>query len=306
MIMKKLRKIFSFIITILLLIVLFGVIFVSLGFADLGASFFIELSIVAALMIVIRITWYENIEDNRMEQEDIKKAKDDYDDSVDVVIEDVDHFEQFLKILDKENKQEYINYRMGGKTPYLLGIKKYNRLYKKYRRQAFRKFKGYDKDAEKNRVKYINDKLDGRTAKSIGQIKYDKLLNKYSNRADKIKPLKSSDIMTRGNSKLPYDSKNYQNQKKRTWEITSTIFSICLSITLAAIAFREILLSWENVFKYLMYVYAIVQTIFFTVYTANKNTYTEFMDHLSRLSVILKKYESYKKGGDSNGESKRT
>lgn len=298
--MKKLRKWLSGIVTGVLLIVLFGVIFVNLGLVQLSPSYFIELAIVASLLIIVKTTWYDSAEENRLERDDIKSADNEYDDMVDSLITDVDDFEKFLLILDQENKERYIKAKMGTKSAYKFGRRKYARLYKKYKRQAFKLYKSMSKEDEEKRKQYIEDKLQGETPESLGEAKYLKRLTRVQNRADKIKPLNSSDVITRGECKKTYDTKNYQRQKKRVWEISSTIMSVALSIGLAAIAFKELMLNWGNAFRYCAYVYSILQTIVMTLLKANKNTYNEHIDHLSRLTVILKKYEKHKEGGSSS------
>jgi hypothetical protein len=294
--MKKLKKWLSGILSGLLLIVLFGIIFINLGLVELTPSYFVELGLVTVLTFLLKTTWYDSTEENRLDQPDIKRADCDYDDMIDNLILDVDDFEKFLKELDDENKSNYIKYKMGSKTPENYGFKKYKRLFRKFTKRAFKKFPTSSQEDIKAREEYVKEKMQDRTAKTLGQEKYTKKLYRATRRADKIKPLKSSDIMTRGESKKTYDSKDYSKSKKRMWAISSTIFSAGITIGLAAIAFQSISVSWESAFRYLTYVYSMLQTIILSIIKANKNTYIEHMDYLSRLTVILKKY-SNKKGG---------
>lgn len=300
--MKNLKKWLSTIITILLLVVLFGVIFVPLDFVEVtDPKFYIELALVSVLLIIIKITWYDNVEEARLNESDIKDAKEAYDDMVEREVTDVNDFENFLPELDEENQTKLVTYLMGKKTPESLGKIKYNKLVRRYRREAYKLFPVTVENYKEARKNYIEDKLDGRTAASLGQEKYDKLYKKARDKADKIPLLVATEILTRGESGKPYDSKNYTNKKKRKWQLISTITSIGISIGLASLAYNQITMNWESVFRYITYVYSIGQAIVLTVIQARKNTYNETMSHLERLSVIIKKYSCKKKGGKING-----
>lgn len=291
---KTIKKWLSPIVTVLLLVVLFAVIFVPLGIAEPSSTYYIELGIITSLLIIIKTTWYSTTEESRMEQSDIKEAKEKYDDKVEEVIKDTKDFEKFLLILDDENMNRYIKEHIGSRTPYSLGLCKYNKKLKKETKKAYKLISGNTEEDIKNRNELIETFMQGLTPESFGKDKYDKLLIKIKNKADKIPKLKAADIITRGESKKYYDSKNYQKEKKRKWQTISTIISVVASIGLTSIAFREIMLAWESVFRYLTYAFAIFETIVMTVITANKNTYNECMDHLSRMEFIVDMYKSYK------------
>lgn len=51
----RLKKVLASAVTILMIVAIFGILFVSLGFAELGPRFFIELVIIAFIMIWIKI-----------------------------------------------------------------------------------------------------------------------------------------------------------------------------------------------------------------------------------------------------------
>lgn len=155
-------------------------------------------------------------------------------------VTDVNDFENFLPELDEENQTKLVTYLMGKKTPESLGKIKYNKLVRRYRREAYKLFPVTVENYKEARKDYIEDKLDGRTASSLGQEKYDRLYKKARDKADKIPLLVATEILTRGESGKPYDSKNYTNKKKRRWQLISTITSIGISIGLASLAYNQI------------------------------------------------------------------
>ena len=267
--MKTIKNWLAFGITILLVVVLFGIIFISLDLATPGPSFFLELGVIVCLSFTMRIFWYDFAEDKRLSEDDLKQEKDKYFKILDDTVTDTNDLENYLIILNQENREHFIKNKLGCRTPKNLAKKtKWLCLI----HPSYKKLK----------------------AEEIGNIRYNKLYFKIQRQADKLKPIKSSEIMALSDSELLYDAKNYAKAKKRRYQIISTILTTCFSILIASIAFKEIMLNWENVFRYVLYLFSIVTTVAMTVVKAYKTTGEETYDWFNRLKNILDKYACYK------------
>lgn len=143
---------------------------------------------------------------------------------------------------------------------------------------------------EENYKNSIKETIGHYTEVNLGKKKYAKLVKKAHRKAYRIKKLKSSDIMTRGESLVLYDTKNYQKSDKTTYQFFSNITSIFITLIISAIAFEEIRLNWENVFRYIIYVWSIFAAIVTTILYASKKTRKNTLDHLARLQFILDKF----------------
>ena len=152
-----------------------------------------------------------------------------------------------------------------------------------------------DKLNEENKKKYISNKIGSKTKENYK--KYDKLLTKLTKKADKIRPIKTQEIMTRCESLNIVDSKNYMKLRKYIYYTLTTTLSIGASITLAAIAFEEILQSQEALYRYLTYVIFAIYTILTSILAASRITRDETLGHLKRLEHIVDRYDMYKKKG---------
>lgn len=267
--MKTIKQWLSAILTALVVGVLFSVIFIDGGFITPSPAFFRELLIVCALTLMMKIWWYDFAEDKRLNEEDIKLAKDKYFTMVDENIKDSDELDDYLKILNKENREHYVSNKIGSRTAKRLAVKNWwiclwHPEYKKM------------------------------TKEEIGLVRYDKLYYKYQRKADKLREVKSEEIIALTCSELLYDSKNYMKQHKRTYQIVTTIVSLVLTTALASMAMEAIMLSWINVFKYIAYLCSMVFTISWTVLKAYRQTGDDTFDHLSRLRFIVDKFVTYK------------
>lgn len=267
--MKTIKNWLAFGVTALLLVVLFGTIFITLDLATPGPSFFLELAVVVGLSFVMRFFWYDFAEDKRLNEEDLVNEKDKYFSILDETVTDTNDLDKYLIILNQENRDHYIKNKLGARTAKNLSKKT---KWMCFWHPSYRKL----------------------TKEDIGQIRYNKLYFKIQRKADKLKPIKSEEIMALSDSEVLYDVKNYRKDKKRKYQITSTIVSTIFSIIIASIAFKEIMLNWVNVFRYITYVFSIVSTIAMTVVKAYRVTGDETFDWFNRLKFVLDKYACYK------------
>lgn len=274
-IMKTIKNWLAFGITVLLLIVLFGIIFVNLELATPGPSFFLELGAIIGLSFTMRLFWYDFAEDKRLSEEDIIAKREKYFEILDEVVTDSNDLDKFLIILNQENREHYIKNKIGSRTPKTLAVKNkwicfWHPSYKKL------------------------------TKEEIGLIRYDKLYIKCQRKADKLSPIKSEDIIALSDCEMLYDVKNYSKERKRKYQVVSTIVSTALTILIASIAFKEIMLNWLNVFRYITYLFSMLMTIALTIAKAYKTTGDETIDWFNRLLFIIDKYDTYKKEGGSD------
>jgi hypothetical protein len=123
-----------------------------------------------------------------------------------------------------------------------------------------------------------------------------------------VPKLKGSDLITLTSTKSLYDSKNHRKRKKVIFQTGTSIVTTALVILIGNIAFKELLLNWANLFRFLLYLFSIVWTIFTTIIYAYRITEEETIDHILRLQHILDKYVSWKnsggkipEGGESDG-----
>ena len=266
---KAIKNWLAFGITVLLLVVLFGVIFVTLDLATPGPSFFLELGIIIVLTFLMRFFWYDFAEDKRLNEEDLLQERDNYFKMVDEVVKDTNDLDKYLVLLNQENRDHYIKNKIGCRTA--------KNLAKKTKWICFW-HPSYKKLSEAE----------------IGEIRYNKLYFKIQRRADRLRPIKSDEIMALSDKEILYDVKNYRKTKKRTYQIVSTVLSTGFTILIASIAFREIMLDWTNVFRYVTYLFSILSTIAMTVLKAYRVTGDETKDWYSRLKFVLDKYACYK------------
>jgi hypothetical protein len=222
--------------------------------------------------------WYNYAEDKRLAEDDIKEEKINYFKIVDSTILDTNHFEKYLKILNQENRQNRIKNLLGSRTPETLAVKKWY-------------------------MYVIHPSWKKKTKEEIGSIRYAKLYYKVLRKADKLKQIKSAQIMALSDTKELYDASNYLNKKKRNFHIFTTILSTVLVTALAMMAIDQLLLNWGNVIRFVGYLVAIVWTIAYSVIVGYKQTGEETFDYYSRLKHIIDKYAAYKEsegGNDGN------
>lgn len=274
--MKTLKNWLAFGITTILLVVLFGIIFIQLDLATPGPAFFLELAVIICLSVTMRIFWFDFAEDKRLAEDDLKQEKEKYFKILDETVKDTNDLDKYLVLLNQENREHFIKNTIGSRTA--------KNLAKKTKWMCF-----------------WNPKYKTLTPAEIGQLRYEKLYFKVQRKADKLKPIKSAEIMALSDCELLYDAKNYAKIKKRRYQVTSTILTICFSVLLASIAFKEILMNWTNVFRYITYLFSIVSTIAMTVVKAYKMTGEETLDWFNRLKNILDKYACYKAEEEKNG-----
>lgn len=275
---KTVKQWLAFILTFLVAITLFGIIFIKTGIVKPTPSFFLEVGIVLLLSVLMKVWWYDYTEERRLSEDDLKQEKIDYFKIVDQVILDTNHFEKYVVILNQENREHYIKNKIGSRSPKKLSeVTWWHYLW----HPSWKKL----------------------TPDVIGNIRYSKLYYKIQRKADKLKPIKSEHIMALSDSEQLYDSRNHLPFKKRMFQLISTIGSFLLTIALSVMAMEEIMLNWANVFRYIGYMCAMAWTIASTVIKAYRQTGDETFDYFARLKFIIDKYATYKEKEVSNGSN---
>jgi hypothetical protein len=275
---RAVKQWLAVILTLLVIFTLFGIIFVKAGIVQLTPEFFMELSIVLLLGLLMKVWWYDYTEDKVLSDPEMKREKDKYFEIIDKVVLDANDLEKYLVILNQENKEHFIKNKIGSRTSKNLSQKSWWML---ILHPSWRKL----------------------TPEQIGEIRYAKLYYRTQRQADRLKPIKSEQIMALSNSEQLYDARNHLQTKKRTFQIVSTMGSFILTTVFSMQAIEQIMLNWENVFKYVCYLFTITFSIAWTVIKAHKQTKEETLDYYSRLKFIVDKYATYKEVTVKNGKS---
>lgn len=249
--MAIIKRWLSGVLTGLLVVVLFGIIFVRLELATLDDTFFTELGIVAALTAIVRVMWYDEGEDKAFGEEDTKKLKSDYAKLIDTKIQSQESLERFVDKLNKDNRE-----------------------------------------------KWVLAKLRGRTEKNC--TKYSKLKHKYIKKSyKKVPTVTSTQILTRSYNYAGINAKDYTRFKKIFYQITSVGLSLCSTILLGVIAYKELIVSWTNVFRYLTYIFNIMWALASSYMSGYKTYKSNTTDHISRLTMIVTRYDEWVVKGES-------
>lgn len=277
---RAVKQWLAVILTLLVIFTLFGIIFVKAGIVQLTPEFFMELSIVLLLGLLMKVWWYDYTEEKVLSDPEMINEKNKYFAIIDKVVLDANDLEKYLVILNQENKEHFIKNKIGSRTSKNLSQKSWWML---ILHPSWRKL----------------------TPEQIGEIRYAKLYYKTQRQADRLKPIKSEQIMALSNSEQLYDARNHLQTKKRTFQIVSTMGSFLLTTVFSMQAIEQIMLNWENVFKYVCYLFTITFSIAWTVIKAHKQTKEETLDYYSRLKFIVDKYATYKEVTVKNGNSCR-
>lgn len=279
---RAIKQWLAVILTLLVVVTLFGIIFVKAGIVQLTPEFFMELSIVLLLGLLMKVWWYDYVEEKVLSDSEMKDEKDKYFAIIDKVVLDSNDLEKYLDVLNEENKQHFIKNKIGSRNAKNLSEKTWWML-------------------------LIHPSWRKLTAEQIGEIRFTKLNYRVQRQADRLKPIKSEQIMALSNSEQLYDARNHLQAKKRTFQIVSTMGSFLLTTAFSMQAIEQIMLNWENVFKYVCYLFTITFSIAWTIIKAHKQTKEETLDYYSRLKFIVDKYATYKevlqKDDNSRGET---
>ena len=273
---KAVKRWLAFILTFLVAVTLFGIIFIKTGIVQPTPDFFLEVGIVLLLSVLMKVWWYDYTEERRLSEDDLKEEKKNYFIIVDEVIKDTNHFEKYVEILNQENREHFIKNKVGSRSPKKLSeVTWWHYLW----HPSWKKL----------------------TPEVIGNIRYANLYYRIQRKADRLKPIKSEHIMALSDSEQLYDSRNHLPFKKRMFQVISTIGSFLLTIALSIMAMEEIMLNWANVFRYVGYLCAMAWTIASTVIKAYRQTGDETFDYFARLKFIIDKYATYKEKEVSDG-----
>ena len=265
----------------LLLAVLFALVFTSLKVVAFDTSFFIELLCVTGISVICKMWFYPVGEDKALKQKDLDTLKSDYFKYVDAHIKSSKSLDDFLVILNARNKEDYVRNKIGKRTPITL------------RKHAFW-------------FLLFHWKYRKLTEEEIGKIRYEYLLHKYWDKADKLPPIYSQDIMELNPSIVLADSKNYRKKHKIQYQTITTVGSVGLLTALSLVGWESIMANWENVFRYLTYVFTIFSTSATTYFTAFRTADMDERSHVQRCRDIVRKYNSYILEGGNNVNNNNT
>ena len=94
---KIIKKWLSAIITALMMVILFGLIFIILDFSDPSPALTLELALITLLIVMIRIIWYGAGEDKAAEDPTLKANKITYSNLIETGDLNQDDLEDFLE-----------------------------------------------------------------------------------------------------------------------------------------------------------------------------------------------------------------
>ena len=268
----------------LLLAVLFAIVFVSLDFVELTVSFFLELACVTGISVIVKLWFYPAGEDKALKNKDLSDLKKEYFNYVDTNIKDSKSLDEFLVVLNKKNREDYIKNKMGKCTPEVL------------QRQTIKAWW----------FKFFHRKYKNQTEEELAQTRYQLLLDKYTLKADKLPIIYSQDIMELTPSATLADSKNYRRKHKIQYQTITTIGSVFFLTALSMIAWKSIQGDWESIFRYVTYVFTVFSTSATTYFTALRTTDVDERSHVQRCRDIVRKYKSFiLEGGKDGSEYKQ-
>ena len=273
---KKIKNVLAFILTAIVVVTLACVIFIKGKLVEPTADFFVQLAIVLSLTFMMKLWWYDYAEDKRLHEQDIIDSKDNYFKMLDANVKDSNDLDEFLVLLNKENRDHYIKNKLGCRTAQNLAVKN---KWICFWHPSYRKL----------------------TKEEIGYIRYTKIYFKIQRKADKLRQVKSGEIMALSETEMLYDSRNHAKSHKRLYQVLTTVLSFILTTILAAMAAEEIMVNWVTIFRYICYLCSIIFTIAWTILRAYKQTGDDTLDYLNRLKFIIDKYATYKKGDENNG-----
>ena len=248
----NIKKWLASIFTALVVIIFFGIVFVTFDIVEPSPRYYTEVLIIASVTTIIRFTWYSDGELKASSEQIIIDAKANYSQLIADTIEDQADLEKFLVELNEENKRLWVKNKLGNKTPE--NCPKYHKL----------------KD------------------------RYDRWVGFF------VKPITSGQILTRSGKYKIIDAKDYGKSFKYSYQALSVVISMVSSIVLACLAFNELRLNWENIFRYITYLGNIVWAMFSSLSSGYKNYNAVTSDHISRLTMIVNRYSDWKGGRCGN------
>ena len=147
---------------------------------------------------------------------------------------------------------------------------------------------------EKNRQAWIANKLGKKTEKNYA--KFEKLKFRLEHKVAKKVPLITiTQIMTRSSRLEILSGKDFSTVRKIFQQVSAFVVSIAWSILLSLIAFKQINMSVENVFRYVTYLFSMTWAIVTSLVKGYNITKKETIDHIARLTMIVNRYAMWKK-----------
>ena len=96
--------------------------------------------------------------------------------------------------------------------------------------------------------------------------------------------------MTRSSRLEILSGKDFRTIRKVFQQVSAFIVSIAWSILLSLIAFKQINMSVENIFRYITYLFSMTWAIVTSLIKGYNTTKKETIDHIARLTMIVNRY----------------
>ena len=96
--------------------------------------------------------------------------------------------------------------------------------------------------------------------------------------------------MTRSSRLEILSGKDFKNIRKIFQQASAFVVSIAWSILLSLIAFKQINMSVENIFRYITYLFSMTWAIVTSLIKGYNTTKKETIDNIARLTMIVNRY----------------
>lgn len=147
---------------------------------------------------------------------------------------------------------------------------------------------------EKNRKAWIANKLGKKTEKNYA--KFEKLKSRLERKVARKVPLVTiTQIMTRSSRLEIISGKDFRTIRKIFQQVSAFVVSIAWATLLSLIAFKQINMSIENIFRYITYLFSMTWAIVTSLINGYNITKKETIDHIARLTMIVNRYAVWKK-----------
>lgn len=150
---------------------------------------------------------------------------------------------------------------------------------------------------KKNRKAWIDNKLGSKTEKNYP--KYEKLKARLErNVARKVPLITITQIMTRSSRTEILSGRDFKTIRKIIQQASAFVISIAWSILISLIAFKQLNMTAENVFRYVTYLFSMTWAIITSLIKGYNTNKKETIDHIARLTMIVNRYAVWKKNDE--------
>lgn len=154
---------------------------------------------------------------------------------------------------------------------------------------------------QQNRDNWVKHKLGNKTDKNCKN--YTELKDKLDRQVGFwVRPITISQILTRSSRYAVITARNYKKRNAIIYQSTTLILSILATAATSAIVFKNFVFEWSKIIKFATYLMNIVWAMMSSVSSGYKQHKEEVIDLVSRLTMIVNRYDDWK---SKQGEQKK-